>query len=115
MGTFPSVFRSQAPLLTALQNVALVSVRQRVSILKELGLEDSMHAFPDELSGGMRNGFHWQELLSMMQISFFWTSPSPVWTALAQSAADVILDRLRDKTFIVVTHKTNLAASSEQF
>lgn len=104
------------PWLTAVENVNLVlgdtpdTLPEAVKWLKRLGLEDALHKYPSELSGGMQQRTALARTLAYDAELLLLDEPL---SALDEDMADYILmlikEFAKDKTIILVTHNSKHA------
>ena len=98
--------------LNVLQNVTLVmdlppkeAEKKAKSLLSELGLGDSLHLFPTELSGGMKQRVSIARALAYEPTVMLLDEPFRALDAeTRQKTASYVFDYMRKKTVITVTH-----------
>ena len=98
--------------LTVIQNVMLVMDIPKIEaeekakkILSELGLDDSLHLYPTELSGGMKQRVSIARALAYEPNVMLLDEPFRALDAeTKQKTASYVFDYMRKKTVITVTH-----------
>ena len=109
-----------APHLTALDNLLLVSPKKdkqrAVEILNQLGLEDAIHKYPGELSGGMRLRVSIARSLYYGGDLYLWDEPTKELDPENRRTVKKIIDSLaKNACVIVVTHDPELYSDTEIF
>ena len=98
--------------LTVEQNVKVGANKEYVDIIKDLGLEDKLSKYPNELSGGEQQRVSIARALAKKPTVLFLDEPTG---ALDEETGRKILEyllKLKDKshfTMIMVTHNENIA------
>ena len=98
--------------LTVIQNVTLVmSIPQKEAeekakrLLCDLGLGDSLHLYPNELSGGMKQRVSIARALAYEPTVMLLDEPfRALDTETREKVASLVFNHMREKTVIMVTH-----------
>ena len=103
------------PQLDALSNVAISCSSERArELLCKLGLEDALHKFPSELSGGMKQRVSVARAIGREADVYLFDEPT---AALDHNSAcicsNVIVSELREKTLIISTHSPALCEAAD--
>ena len=103
------------PSLSALENVALVSNRERAAArLSSLGLSDSLDLLPEELSGGMKRRVAVARALEFGgDILLLDEAFSGLEDALAKQILEKILEESNGRLVIAITHRPELFSDYE--
>ena len=103
------------PSLTAAENVNLVlggkktTLREAEALLNELGISD-IHAYPDELSGGMKARVSIARALAINEDIYLFDEPfANLDRATAELAASVIKSHTKDALVLAVMHDVDFA------
>lgn len=97
--------------LTALENVTCIhpdpvaATPSAVELLKQLGLSDALHQYPDELSGGMKQRVALARTLSADRPVVFLDEPFTALDAeLKDSVRALVAEACKEKTLFLVSH-----------
>ena len=103
------------PTLSALENVALVSDKTTAEKrLSQMELSDSLHLFPDELSGGMKRRVAIARALAFGgDVLLLDEAFNGINEDLAKRILSKIAEEYRDKLIIAVTHQPELFSDYE--
>ena len=114
---FSAVFQEDRliPTLSALENVELVcDTAEAEKRLSDLGLSDSLHLLPEELSGGMKRRVAIARALAFGgDVLVLDEAFNGINEDLARSIIEKIAEEYKDRLIIAVTHQPELFSNYE--